>query len=234
MSRGEDFDIIALSWPIPPLIISSGRMLFMSKSSSRRVIMSRGEDMRSAELPPPAEDPEDMTAIIVNRSFEEDDESSPSSIERRKGLFIIPLPEPPADCIISNLWTSDSPMLDEDPLKLRICCSICICWMGFCCDCIDDKPILVEGISSVLLKFSSSAFLENKAFGWLRTIDFSDNFAYTFSSLFLEAVFSLTMSLMSILDSASCGSTQHSLPLMPAFLTMTSYWLKAPLRRRNI
>ena len=49
----------------------------MSKSSSRRVIMRRGEDMRSAELPPPAEYPEDMTAIIVNRSFEEDDESSP-------------------------------------------------------------------------------------------------------------------------------------------------------------
>merc|ERR1719376_726706 len=103
MSRGEDFDIIALSWPIPPLIISSGRMLFMSKSSSRRVIMRRGEDMRSAELPPPAEYPEDMTAIMVIRSFEEDDESSPRSMERRKGLFIIPLPEPPADCIINNL-----------------------------------------------------------------------------------------------------------------------------------
>ena len=45
--------------------------------------MSRGEDMRSAEFPPPAEYPEDITAIIVIRSFEEDDESSPG-----KDLFI--------------------------------------------------------------------------------------------------------------------------------------------------
>ena len=46
--------------------------------------MRRGEDMRSAEFPPPAEYPEDITAIIVSRSFEDEDESSPD-----RDLFII-------------------------------------------------------------------------------------------------------------------------------------------------